>query len=162
MKAIKFLATSAFLVASVGLVAPTIVSAGQDCDRKHHSDKHDRFSHKEHFGRLDKVLDLTDAQQEALETQREASKTDRKAMHINIQNARFALNNAVEAGANEAELSAQAEVLGKLHAEQALATARDHTAFLALLTPEQKARLAELKAKRTERMKEHKAEAKTN
>lgn len=164
MKAIKLLATGAFLLASVGLIAPTIASAGQDCDSKYHSDKHERFNHKGHFGRMDKVLDLTDAQQETLKIQREANKARHKTLRTKIQDTRSALNNAVEAGANEAELSTQAEALGKLHAEQALATARDHQAFLALLTPEQKEKLAELKAKRIERMKERKAavEAKTN
>lgn len=103
---------------------------------------------------LGKALALTDAQKDTLKTQREANKASRDALQTRLFDARKALASAVDRGASDAELTALAETLGKLHAEQALAGANSQKAFLAVLTDEQKQTLVELKAKRMEH-KEH-------
>jgi Spy/CpxP family protein refolding chaperone len=100
---------------------------------------------------------LTDVQKETLKAQREADKTAREVLHTKLFAAREALATAVNAGANDAEISALADTLGKLHAEQALAGAKAQKAFLAVLTAEQKQTLAELKAKRQDRKDGRKA-----
>lgn len=150
MKGFKILATTAAIVGSLTLAAPGF-AGDKDSDGKwkHNSDwRHD------HGGkRLDKFLELTDAQKETLASQRESDKAARHAQHAKLLEAHNALNNAAENGANDAELSALAQTLGQLHAEQALAGAKAHKAFTAVLTPEQKQKLADLKAKREERKK---------
>lgn len=158
MKAIKLLATSALLMGSAVLVAPGIAA---EIDKTaqgyhhmgksgHHHSKGDK-QYTGHVGRMAHVLGLTDTQKETLKSQREADKTTRVALQGQIKNARLALNSAVEAGANEAELNALAEALGSAQAQQALAAAKNHQAFLAVLTEEQKQTLVELKSKRMER-----------
>ncbi len=150
MKIFKVLATSALLLGAIALAAPGF--AGGDIDRgdwKHHGER----GHGHGDKRLEKLLDLTDAQKETLKTQRDANKVARDALHTKIADTRESLASAVESGANDAELAALAETLGKLHAEQALAGAKAHRAFVAVLTDEQKQKLAELKTKREEHKK---------
>ena len=149
MKSFKILATTAAIIGSLTLAAPGFAGDRNfDGKWKQNSDwRHD------HGKRMDKLLDLTDAQKEALENQRGSDKAARQAQHAKLLEAHNALNNAAENGANDAELSALAQTLGQLHAEQALASAKAHKAFIAVLTPEQKQKLAELKAKREERKK---------
>ncbi len=101
--------------------------------------------------RLAHLLDLTDAQKETLKAQRDAQEDARDTLKDKIGDAREALATAVNTGANDAELVALTETLGKLHAEQLLAGAKAHKAFIAVLTDEQKQKLAELKTKREAR-----------
>lgn len=154
MKIFKVLATSALLLGAIALAAPGFAGGDTGRDRgdwKHHSERGQGHGDK----RLEKLLDLTDAQKETLKTQRDANKVARDALHTKIADTRESLASAVESGANDAELAALAETLGKLHAEQALAGAKAHRAFVAVLTDEQKQKLAELKTKREEHRKSH-------
>ena len=154
MKSNKLLATGILLLSVAGLAVPTMAhDAGKNHGGKHHTSKwaeHDGFDGRE-FRHIGQALALTDAQKETLKAQRETDKTARDALHVKLTDARQALAIAVDAGANGTELSALAEVLGKLHAEQALAGAKAQKAFVAVLTQEQKQTLAELKTKRLER-----------
>jgi protein CpxP len=151
MKAIKLLATGALLIGAAGMVVPGMAAdAGKSCKDGYHLDKFAGHSGK-HAGRFGRGLDLSDAQKETLKAQREANKAAHIAAKDQLKAAHIALNTAVEAGANEAELNALAETLGRLHAQQALAGAKNQQAFLAVLTDEQKQTLAEFKAKRLER-----------
>lgn len=147
MKSFKLLAGSVILLGSVVLAAPGF--AGE------RGDKGDWKAHggwEGNGGRhIEKLLDLTDAQKATLKTQRTANEGAREAQQAKIAEARNALATAVETGANDAELNALAENLGKLHAEQVLAGAKARKAFIAVLTDEQKQKLADLKAKREER-----------
>jgi len=152
MKNFKVLVTSALLLGAIALSVPGFAGGDMGGDRydwKHHGER----GHGHGDKRLEKLLDLTDAQKETLKTQRDANKVARDALYIKIADTRESLANAVENGANDAELAALAETLGKLHAEQALAGAKAHKAFVAVLTDEQKQKLAELKTKREERRK---------
>lgn len=145
------------LLGAASIAIPTIAGeSGKNCEGKHHAAKwaqHEGFAGGE-LKYMGKKLALTDAQKETLKAQRKADENERDARHAKLAEARAALANAVEAGANDAELNALADSLGKLHAEQALAGAKAKKAFLALLTEEQKQTLAEAKAKRLERKSE--------
>lgn len=155
MKANKLLATSLLLLSVTSIALPTM--AGES-DGRHHDRKwtqSEGFDGRE-FRHLGKALALTDAQKETLKAQREATKSARGDLQTKLADARDALATAVEAGANDAELNALADVLGKLHAEQALANAKAKQTFLAVLTAEQKQTLAEAKSKRMERKGERK------
>ena len=151
MKSIKFLASTAVIIGSLAFSAPGFAGGDRDFGPgfKHHQDWRPDHGGK----RFDNFLELTDAQKETLRAQHEAERPSQHALHSKIAEGHEALNTAVESGANDAELSALAETLGKLHAEQALAGAQAYKAFVAVLTPEQKQKLAEAKAKREERKK---------
>lgn len=150
MKSFKLLASSALLLGSIALTAPGF--AGDWGDKGGPKQEGD-WRHGQSGKRIEKMLDLTDTQKETLKTQRVTNKSERQALREKITAAHEALSTAVEAGANDAELAALAENLGKLHAQQALAAAQAHKAFVAVLTDEQRKKLAELKAKRKEHRK---------
>lgn len=152
MNQLKIAATAAILSGALVLAAPTM--AGDKCgDRGGWG--HEHGGHHDLGGHLVNKLDLTDAQKETLKTQREVNKAAMDGLRTKIDAARDRLARAVESGANDTELAALAEDLGKLHAEKILSGAKAHKAFLALLTDEQKQKLAEFKAKREERRKAH-------
>lgn len=159
MKSNKALVAGLLLLSSASIAVPTIAGgAGKNCEGKHHAAKwaeHEGFAGREfrHFGQ---ALALTDAQKETLRTQSEADESARDTLHAKLAEARTALATAADAGANDAELNALADTLGKLHAERALAGAKAKKAFLAVLTEEQKQALADMKAKRLERKAERK------
>lgn len=159
MKSNKLIVTGLLVLSAACIAVPTMAGeAGKNCDAKHHSAKwadHDGFAGRE-FRHLDQALALTDAQKETLKAQRETDETARNVLHTKLAEARRALAAAVDAGANDVELSVLADTLGKLHAEQALAGAKAKKSFLAVLTEEQKQTLAEAKTKRLERKAERK------
>lgn len=162
MKAIKILVSGALLLGAVSLL-PTLASAGEHehskcegkCDGKCEMRGHKGHKMGDH-GYMEKELALTDAQKQTLKTQRAAGQAEREALHSKIKDARAALDSAVAAGAKDSELKAKSDALGKLHAQQALVSAKQHKAFEAVLTAEQKQKLTELKAKRMERMEQRK------
>lgn len=159
MKSNKLVVTSLLLLSAACIAVPTMAGeAGKNCDGKHHSTKwadHDGFAGRE-FRHLGQALALTEAQKETLKAQRDANKSARDVLHAQLKDTREALTTAVNAGANDSELNALTETLGRLHAEQALAGAKAQKAFLAVLTDEQKQAMADLKTKRLERKMEHK------
>lgn len=154
MKLTRTLMAGLFLLGAASIAVPTLSGeTGKNCGAKHHGSKwagHEGFAGLE-LRHLGKSLALTDAQKETLKAQRAANESARAALHEKTEDARSALVAAVEAGANDAELGALADSLGKLHAEQALLGAKAKQAFLAILTEEQKQELAEARAKRLER-----------
>jgi periplasmic protein CpxP/Spy len=161
MNLIKLFASGAILCSVVSLVPVMADETAKNVDVKHHSGKwgeHERFGGRD-FNRLGEALALTDTQKETLKSQREADKTARTVLHDRLKAAHEALVTAASAGANDAELAALADILGKLHAEQALAGAKKQQAFLAVLTVEQKQKLNDFKAKRMERMEHRTAKS---
>ena len=164
MKSNKSLVAGLLLLSAASIAVPTIAGGtGKNCEGKHHAAKwaeHEGFAGRE-FRHLGQELTLTDAQKETLKAQREASESARDALHTKLADARRALAMAVDGGANDAELNALADTLGKLHAEQVLAGAKAKKAFLAVLTEEQKQALADAKTKRLERKAERKEAAKS-
>ena len=154
MNRLKIAATAAILSSAIALAAPSIAGGKPGCGERGPWG-HEHGGYKALGGHLASKLDLTDAQKETLKTQRDANKAAMDALRTKVAAAREALASAVESGANEAELAALADDLGKLHAEKVLSGAKAHQAFLALLTDEQKQKLAELKAKREAHRKSH-------
>ncbi len=151
MKAIKLLATSALLIGAAGMVVPGIAAeAGKPYGGHHHAGKGWHYG-EQHPGHLARVLELTDAQKATLKSQREADQGSRALLHEQLKAAHTALNDAVVAGANDAELNSLAEVVARLQTQKVLAGAKSHQTFLAVLTDEQKQTLSELKSKRMER-----------
>lgn len=154
----RLFAAGVLLLSVASMAPPTFAGdASKNCDARHHAGKwhgQEGLGGRD-FRQLGEVLALSDAQKETLSTAREADKTARKALHTKLADARQALAVAVDAGANDSELNALADALGKLHAEQALAGAKAHKAFRAVLTEEQKQTLAELKARRLEHKHQH-------
>ncbi|WP_331346746.1 Spy/CpxP family protein refolding chaperone [Cellvibrio sp. UBA7661] len=160
MKAIRLLSVGVILLSAASVMPAMAGDSGKRCDVKHHIGQwggHDGMGERE-LRHLGHALDLTDEQKATLASQRDANKAAREALHSRLSGARTALATAVEAGANEAELTALADTLGKLQAEQVLASLKARQAFLAVLTDEQKTKMTELKSKRMERKKEHKSE----
>jgi protein CpxP len=159
MKSNKALVAGLLLLSAASIAVPTIAGgAGKNCEGKHHAAKwaeHEGFAGRE-FRHLGQELALTDAQKETLKAQRDANKSARDVLHTQLKDTREALTTAVNAGANDSELNALTETLGRLHAEQALAGAKAQKAFLAVLTDEQKRVMADVKTKRLERKMEHK------
>ena len=152
MNIIKLLVSGVILCGAVSTASVMAGDTEKKCDVKHHSGKmaeHDGFDRRE-FRQMGQALALTDAQKTILKSQRDADKSARDAFHLELKAARDALNTAVEAGANDAELAALTDTLGKLQAEKALTGAKKQQAFLALLTDDQKQKFAEMKAKRME------------
>lgn len=158
MKSNRLFATGVLLLSFASVAVPTLAGeTAKNCDARQHNGKwlgQESFGGRD-FRHLGKALDLTDTQKETLKAQREEGKVAREALFTKLAEARQALAAAVDAGANESELNALADTVGKLHAEQALAGAKAHKAFLAVLTAEQKQTLAELKAKRLEHRSKH-------
>lgn len=162
MKSIKLLSAGIILLSAASVMPVIAGGAGKDCDVKHHIGQWGgddgmggrEFRHMGHF------LDLTDEQKATLSGQRDANKTAREALHAKLSSARDALATAVESGANDVEVAALVDTLGNLQAEQVLAGIKARQAFLAVLTDEQKAKLAERKTKRLERKLERETESK--
>ena len=144
MNMIKLLSASAVLLSAVSVMPVMAGGAGKDCDVTHHMGHWGETGFR-HAGR---VLDLSDDQKATLKTQHEATKAEREQRHSERVKARAALEAAAKSGANDAELAVLAEALGKLQAEQELAAIKARQAFLAVLTDEQKAKLAKRSAKR--------------
>lgn len=107
-------------------------------------------------GREWRALELTTEQRDTLKQQREASRAGQQALHEQLQTARQALLTAASSGESETRLQVLAAELGHLQSQQALAQAKAQREFVALLTPEQKATLAEISAKREAKWQERK------
>ncbi|WP_049629681.1 Spy/CpxP family protein refolding chaperone [Cellvibrio sp. pealriver] len=162
MKSITLLSVGVVLLSAASVMPAMAGSSGKHCDVKHHIGQwggHDGMGERE-LRHLRHALDLTDEQKATLASQRDTNKAEREALHAKLSGARAALTTAVESGANDAELAVLADTLGKLQAEQVLAGLKARQAFFAILTDEQKAKMAELKTKRMERKKELKSERK--
>ena len=153
MKTIKLLATGIIVFSAVTLMPAMADEMGKVCDVKHHAHKwgsRDGDSTRE-FSHLGRGLNLTDVQKETLKGQRDTSSMSRQARKRKLVAAHEALKTAAFGGANDVELAALADNLGKLQTEQALVSAKMQQAFLAVLTVEQKQKMAAIKAKHNER-----------
>ena len=110
------------------------------------------------MGRAFRKLELTDAQKTQMQTimkaTREESKALRKQMHTNRQE----LHKLTENGTfNESQVTALANKQGDLHAKMIVQKQKVKAQMHAVLTSEQKAKLAEIKANRKKKMEERKA-----
>lgn len=101
-------------------------------------------------------LNLSEEQQKTLKTQRDSQEAARHQLFEKTRHVEETLMAAANSGAKDSQLQQLANELGQLKAEVALERAKSHRAFLAVLTPEQKQKLAELKSEHQGKMKEHK------
>lgn len=106
------------------------------------------------MGRELRALELTDEQKASLRAQRDANRDANRALHSQTRTAQQALQHAALAGADDASLQVLAVQLGELEGQGALAAAKAQRDFVAILTAEQKTKLAAITAEREARFAE--------
>ena len=99
--------------------------------------------------RMLKALNLTDAQKAQAKTIRQATQTQAKPLADQLKTQRQALNAAVQAGDTTRIQQASLEV-GNLQGHVLAVRAGGRAQFLAILTPDQKAKMADFRAKAKE------------
>lgn len=110
------------------------------------------------MGHMFRGLDLTDAQKEQMKAIAEASRESSKTLHDQLRANREQLAKVTENGAfDEVQVQALAQQAGVLHAQMIVAKERVKSQMFAILTPEQKAKAAELKEQSKQRMEARKA-----
>lgn len=106
------------------------------------------------MGRELRALELTDEQKASLRAQRDANRDANRALHSQTRTAQQALQHAALAGEDDASLQVLAVQLGELEGQGALAAAKAQRDFVAILTAEQKTKLAAITAEREARFAE--------
>ncbi len=99
-------------------------------------------------GPMAMALDLTDAQKAQFRSIREAAQAESEPARQQLEQAREQLQAAVEAGQSGAALQGMAAQQGELMGQLIGIQASSHEQMFALLTPEQKQKLEQLKADR--------------
>lgn len=126
------------------------------CKGKHGFHQHMKGERPmEHMARF---LELTDEQQQTLAAHREEQRATYREQRQQVRQAQRALHEAVANNADEAEVAALADKLGDLKAQQVLARAKDKQFLISILTPEQKEKMEQMKAKRKEHWREKAAD----
>ncbi len=129
---------------------------GQHGKRAHFGGRHKRGGRM--MGRMFRQLDLTDEQKEELKSIRKASHENMKPIREQMQASRKLLRNlSANGNFDEAQVQAIASQLGSLHAQMIVEKERNKAKMFAVLTTEQKAKLAELKQNFEQRRAERKA-----
>lgn len=149
----KWKALAGSLVLGSALTTSGMVLAFPDEDQGHRGHKgHHGGHHKERmFEHLAEKLDLTEGQKAQLKANREAGKDARKAQREEWHALRKQLREAIESGADQATLDSLGAELGKLEVQKMQRMHEKQVQFESILTDEQKAKLAEMKAERMER-----------
>lgn len=133
-------------------LAEETADPGKDCKGKHSFHQHMKGDRPfEHMGRM---LKLTDEQKQTLAARKDEQRTQYREQRQQIRQTQRALHEAVANNANEAEVTALAEKLGDLNAQQVIAQARDKQFLLSILTPEQKEKMEQMKSKRKKHWRE--------
>ncbi len=98
-------------------------------------------------GMMFRGLDLTDAQKEQMKAIRQASFEGSKSLREQMKASHDQLKAATKDGAfNESQVQAIAQQQGALHAQMIVGREKVKSQMFAILTPEQKAKAAEMKA----------------
>lgn len=156
MKNWRHLITGITTLAVVSLgnyaLAEETADPGKDCKGKHSFHQHMKGDRPfEHMGRM---LELTDEQKQTLAARKDEQRTQYREQRQQIRQTQRALHEAVANNANEAEVTALAEKLGDLNAQQVIAQAKDKQFLLSILTPEQKEKMEQMKSKRKKHWRE--------
>jgi len=158
------LVIASVLASIVGFGSAAAIAQGSgDGERswKHHSGKHHGGKHGKRGGRhggmhmmkrMAKKLELTDAQIEQMKATREAQKVDNQALREEMKTLRTAMRN-VDASDKDA-VEALAKTKGELAEKMFIARSAARAAFEAILTDEQKSKMAKMKAERKARKEE--------
>ena len=147
------------LATIVGFGSGSAMAKGGDGERswKHHSGKHHGGKHGKRGGRhmmkrMMKKLDLTDDQKAQVKQMRETQKAENQVLRDQMKQLREDMKSLDR---NDATAVAQiATRKGELSQQMFIAKNNARLAFEAILTEEQKAKLAEMKAKREARRAE--------
>ena len=108
--------------------------------------------HKHHHG-FWKALDLTDAQRQQLHQALQSDKSANKGLMVNLLNAQKALHEAIVKNPNdEATIRSLSATVGNARTELTVQRAKMRSQIVGVLTPDQKAKLAELDQKRESRL----------
>ena len=152
----------ATLLASVlGFGSTAAMAEGGDGERswKHHSGKHHGGKRGGRHGggmhmmkRMAKKLGLTDDQKAQMKTMRETQKADNQALRDQMKQLREDMQNLDPSDGTA--VAAIAARKGELSRQMFIARSQARVAFESILTEDQKAKLAEMKAKRKARMQE--------
>ncbi|WP_158681510.1 Spy/CpxP family protein refolding chaperone [Microbulbifer pacificus] len=147
----KWKALAGSLIIGSALTTSGLVMAFPDGDhgpRGHHMGGFDKERMFEH---LADELDLTEGQKAQLKANREAGKEARKADREAMREVHKQLREAIESGADQATLDSLGAKLGQLEVKKMQRMQEKREQFESILTPEQKAKLEELKSERKER-----------
>ncbi len=109
-------------------------------------------------GHMFRKLDLTDAQKTQIQGIMKSSRESSKTLRTQSRELRKQLHEATENGQfNESQVQAIAQKQGDLHAKMIVEKQKAKAQMFAVLTSEQKAKLAEMKAAFKKKMEERKA-----
>lgn len=147
----KWKSLAGSLIVGSALATSGMVMAFPDDDhgpRAHHMGGFDKERMFEH---LADELDLTEGQLAQLKANREAEKETRKADRQAMHEVHQQLRDAIESGADQATLDSLGAKLGQLEVKKMQRMHEQRLQFESILTPEQKTKLEELKAKREAR-----------
>ncbi len=112
-----------------------------------------------HRGMAFRGLDLTDAQKEQMKAIRQASRESTKSLRDQMKASRQQLAQATANGAfNEAQVQQIAQQEAALNAQMIVERERVKSQMFNILTPEQKAKAAEMKEQFKQKMQERKAQ----
>ncbi|WP_323844832.1 Spy/CpxP family protein refolding chaperone [Microbulbifer magnicolonia] len=148
MKNWKAMASSLVLAGALAAPGMTLAFGGDN----HHGGPHHFKGH--FFEQMAEELDLTEGQKAQLKANREANREARKAQREQMRALHEQLREAIDSGADQATLDKLGAELGKLQVAKMQEMQQHRKEFEALLTPDQKAKLEQLKAEREERWKE--------
>ena len=160
MKNWRHLITGITTLAVVSLgsyaLAEETADPGNDCKGKHSFHQHMKGDRPfEHMGRM---LELTEEQKQTLAARKDEQRANYREQRQQVREAQRALHQAVINNADEAEVAVLADKLGDLNAQQVIIRAKDKQFLLSILTPEQKEKMEQMKAKREERWREKAAD----
>ncbi|WKD48640.1 Spy/CpxP family protein refolding chaperone [Microbulbifer spongiae] len=106
--------------------------------------------HRHGFEHMARELQLTEGQRAQLKSNRESTREARMALRKQLKELRQQIHTAIERSAEQSTLDQFGAELGKLKVRQMQNRYQMRQQFEAILTDEQKAKLAELKDKRRE------------
>lgn len=99
-----------------------------------------------------KALNLTDAQRQQLKQMLQNARSANKSLMVNLVNAQKALHEAIAKNPNdETTIRSLSATVGSARTELTVARAKIRSQLVAILTPEQKEKLAQLDQKREDR-----------
>lgn len=96
--------------------------------------------------RLMKILNLTDAQKQQAKAIQQATKQQAQPLAQQLKQERQSLNGAIQAG-DKAQIQQISAAMGQLQGQVLAVRSAGRAQFLALLTPDQKAKAAEFRQK---------------
>lgn len=140
------------------VAAGVIVAIGQSNERHGPRKFGERGHHRGGFGMMFRGLDLTDEQKAKLKKFRTASRTNMQPTREALKANREKMQELTANGAfDEAQVTALANEQAALQAKMIVERQRMKAKLFSILTDEQKAKMAEMKAKRFERRKAHRS-----